>query len=303
MAKTSIHVRPVLPGSEKHNMRVKVPDYVNRERMHSNEYWQNDTQAARLAAIKERYFAKVGQKMQAKSAPIREGVVVIDKSTSMADLRKLADAYKEQLGVEVFQISIHRDEGHDEDGKWKPNLHAHLVFDWTDPQTGKSRRFNRWQLSAMQTITAEVLKMERGASSEKKHLSAIQHKIEVGKKEVQELKKKVGTGAKVAAFFGVGELAELRKLIVEKDKEIENLCTQLNKVREENAAALKEKDKQYNNLKSFNDNLEQQLKGEKEINENYLHYLSKQSTEIEKLKEQLERLQPQEPGQTIKFKM
>ena len=303
MAKTSIHVRPVLPGSEAHIMRAKVPDYVRTDKMHLNEYWAIDCQAARLAAIKERYFAKVGQKMQAKSAPIREGVVVIDKGTTMADLRRLAAAYKEQLGVEVFQMAIHRDEGHDEDGKWKPNLHAHLVFDWTDPQTGKSRRFNRWQLSAMQTITAEVLKMERGASSDKKHLTAIQYKIEAKKKEAQRLKKEVGTGAKVAAFFGVGELAEVRNLIAEKDAEIAKLCTQLDKVREENAAAMKKKDEQLKNLKGLADNLWLQLKDEKKCSENYLHNLSKQTDEINRLKELLERLLPQEPDQTIKLRM
>lgn len=177
MAKqTSINVQPAKGGSEQHNKREKELDYVRKDLSHLNQYWESDTQANRLATIKELAKAKTGRTMQAKATPIREGVVVIQESTTMEDLHRLADAYRDRLGIEVFQIAIHRDEGHKGSKEWKPNLHAHLVFDWTDHNTGKSVKLNRQKMAEMQTITAEVLGMERGKSSEKKHLTAQQYK-------------------------------------------------------------------------------------------------------------------------------
>ena len=233
MAKTSIHIKAALGSCTKHNRREKELKHVRSEFSHLNEYWEGDDYGRRLASIKERYFKTVGQKMQSKATPIREGVVVIQDSTTMDDLRKLADAFKARLGLEVFQIAIHRDEGHDKKGKeWKPNLHAHLVFDWTDKQTGKTLKLTKEQIAETQSICAEVLGMERGHSSEKKHLSALQYKVFAKNQEVEELEelekdisqkvdakvrekevldKQTGIVAKVAAAFNVGPEAAIRK--------------------------------------------------------------------------------------------
>jgi hypothetical protein len=188
---TSVNVQPVKGGSEEHNKREKQLDYVRKDLSHLNQYWESDTQANRLANIKALYQSKTGQKMQAKATPIREGVVVIQESTTMADLHRLADAYRNRLGVEVFQIAIHRDEGYQNSKEWKPNLHAHLVFDWTNHSTGKSVKLNRQKMAEMQTITAEVLGMERGQSSEKKHLTAQQFKAAAEAQRAEQLKEQV----------------------------------------------------------------------------------------------------------------
>ena len=113
--------------------------------------------------------------MQAKATPIREAVVVIKSETTMEDLKKLSDAYRQRFGIDTFQIAIHKDEGYPK-GEWKPNQHAHLVFDWTNQETGKSLKLNRQDMVEMQTITAEVLQMDRGVSSDKQHLTAQQYK-------------------------------------------------------------------------------------------------------------------------------
>lgn len=188
---TSVNVQPVKGGSEEHNKREKQLDYVRKDLSHLNQYWESDTQANRLANIKALYQSKTGQKMQAKATPIREGVVVIQDSTTMEDLHRLADAYRDRLGIEVFQIAIHRDEGYQNSKEWKPNLHAHLVFDWTDHSTGKSVKLNRQKMAEMQTITAEVLGMERGKSSEKKHLTAQQYKAAAETERAEQLKEQV----------------------------------------------------------------------------------------------------------------
>ena len=70
--------------------------------------------------------------------------------------------------------------------QWTPNLHAHVVFDWTQPN-GKSVRLSRDDMAELQTIASEALGMERGVSSDRKHLSAMQYKTECAKEQLQEL--------------------------------------------------------------------------------------------------------------------
>ncbi|MEO3610592.1 plasmid recombination protein, partial [Phocaeicola vulgatus] len=170
MGATSIHVQAVKPGSEIHNFREKELDYVRPELSHLNESWVGDSISHRLESAKQRYLDTVGQKMQAKAAPIREGVIVIKQETTMQELQQFATVCKERFGIEAFQIHIHKDEGYMNAKQWTPNLHAHVVFDWTQPN-GKSVRLSRDDMAELQTIASETLGMERGVSSDRKHLS------------------------------------------------------------------------------------------------------------------------------------
>lgn len=244
---TSIHVQPVKGGSEQHNKREKQLDYIRHELSHLNEYWEKDTQTDRLENIKSRYLKSTGQKMQAKATPIREAVVVIKSETTMEDLKRLSDAYRQRFGIDTFQIAIHKDEGYPQVAEWKPNLHAHLVFDWTDQETGKSLKLNRQDMVEMQTITAEVLQMDRGVSSDKLHLTAQQYKSfaeeaklrrleeERARKEKQmkeELERfKVDKARKEAAIKAAKTLSEGVKGLFgqsSKDKTIKDLREQIN---------------------------------------------------------------------------
>lgn len=183
MQATSINVQAVKGGSEQHNQRLKELDYVRSELSHLNEYWESDTQSSRLSQIKERYHENTGQRMQSKATPIREGVVVVHQGTTMEDLKRLGKAYEERFGIKVFQIALHKDEGYMHSKEWKSNLHAHLVFDWTD-EKGKTIKLNRADMVAMQTLTAEVLGMDRGVASDKKHLSSLQFKVDAEQKKL-----------------------------------------------------------------------------------------------------------------------
>lgn len=189
MAQTSIHFQPVKGGSEEHNQRTKKLDYVHHELSSQNDYWQSCSQESRLAFVADNAKAKTGRKMQAKATPIREAVVVIKDTTTMSDLKDLSKRLHDRFGIEVFQIAIHKDEGYkkSKDGI-KLNLHAHLVADWTDHETGKSLKLNRQDMAEMQTICAEVLNMERGKSSEKQHLSALQFKIKAEEERAEEIR-------------------------------------------------------------------------------------------------------------------
>ena len=182
MAKTCIHFDPVKPGSEIHNWRMKELDYVIKELTPNDEHWVDPRYEGKSIAdirkeIAERYQATVGQKMQAKAVPIREAVIVIKPDTTMEDLQLLAKQLEKEFGIKCIQIHIHRDEGFNKTNPdpSKLNLHAHFVADWTH-DNGTSLRLGRQDTSRMQTIAAECLKMERGSSSNVKHLNAVQYK-------------------------------------------------------------------------------------------------------------------------------
>lgn len=193
MASTSINIQPCKIGSsEQHNERTKPLDYVRSELTHLNESWRSDdkTLHQHLAEIERAYLAHKGKKMHAKATPIREGVIVIQRSTTMEELHRFAKECQERWGIVPLQIHIHRDEGYMHAKEWTSNLHAHIVWRWTDEQ-GITRKLGRHDMVAMQTLLAECLGMERGVASDKKHLSSLQFKVEAEERRLEETKSKL----------------------------------------------------------------------------------------------------------------
>ena len=76
-------------------------------------------------------------------------------------------------------------------GKWfKPNYHAHIVFDWMNHETGKSRKLNDEDMAEMQTLASDILLMERGQSKNetgKEHLERNDFIIKKQKAELQRI--------------------------------------------------------------------------------------------------------------------
>ena len=191
MAKTSIHIEPCKIGSsEQHNQRLKHLDYVRPDLSKLNESWVGVADLpAHLNDLKTLVKEKTGRAMQAKATPIREGVIVIKQDTTIEQLRGLADTIEQHWGIKTLQIYTHMDEGHtDSEGSWKPNLHAHIVFDWIDHTTGKSIKLSRQDMAEMQTMVADCLEMERGESSDLKHLGAIQYKTQAEEQRFRTIK-------------------------------------------------------------------------------------------------------------------
>ena len=185
--KTSINFKVAKSDSEIHNFRKKSFDYIRKDLTHKNEYWMEQKIADRLLKIESYCKEKSGRKLQKNAMPIREAVVVIKENATMQDLHNLSKRLEEELKVRVFQIAIHKDEGHyDKDSKeWKPNYHAHLVADWQDLQTGKTLKHQSFHYSKMQDLAAECLEMERGISGSLARLEAVEFKI---KKKEEDLK-------------------------------------------------------------------------------------------------------------------
>lgn len=245
--KTSINIKPCnLGSSSPHNKRSaeylanirKEKFYIRTDLMAKNEMWVSsqlgDTSLTdyynQIAAmVKE----KTGRAMQTKdrervnkktgkvtivrgSTPLKEGVVVIKEDTTMEQLQKFCKVCNERWGVTVLQVFIHRDEGHygipGDNTTWKPNLHAHIVWDWMNHDTGKSCKLDEKAMSEMQTVLAECLEMERGISKDitgKEHLERTDFILAKQKQEAEQAK------AEKEAALAAKEKAEKERQTIE----------------------------------------------------------------------------------------
>ena len=263
MAKTSAHFQPVKPGSEEHNRRLKKLDYVREELTKNNMSWSAQSVADRLEQIKQLVKEKTGRSLQSKATPIREAVVVLKQETTMEDLHRLRAAYKERFGIDIFQMDIHKDEGHfNKKGKWIGNYHGHLTGDFIDHRTGKSLKLTRQQMSELQTVTAEVLGMERGVSSDRKHLSALQFKIESLQKQIEQLRNEIGsmdaikaTKERLLGFLGMSSKDKEIKRQSDENGALRATIEQLKEEKKQLKAALKASQDETNQLKAGIDNL------------------------------------------------
>ena len=200
--------------------------YVVSELSADNEQWINPNFGTpelqtHYDNIKRMVKEKTGRAMQEKErerkgkngkiikvagcSPIREGVLLIRPETTLADVREFGEECQRRWGITPLQIFLHKDEGHwlggkpdaeDKEsfqvgGKWfKPNYHAHIVFDWMNHDTGKSRKLNDEDMAAMQTLASDILMMERGQSKNvtgKEHLERNDFIIEKQKAELQRI--------------------------------------------------------------------------------------------------------------------
>ena len=200
--------------------------YVVSELSANNEQWINpDFGSPELQAhyedIKRMVKEKTGRAMQEKErerkgkngkiikvagcSPIREGVLLIRPDTTLADVHKFGEECQRRWGITPLQIFLHKDEGHWLNGqpapedresfkvgeRWfKPNYHAHIVFDWMNHDTGKSRKLNDDDMMQMQTLASDILLMERGKSKAvtgKEHLERNDFIIEKQKAELQRI--------------------------------------------------------------------------------------------------------------------
>ena len=237
MAKSCARFQPVKPGSEEHNRRLKHLDYVRHELTKNNKSWSVQSVADRLAEIKKLVKDKTGRAMQSKATPIREAVVLIKPDTTIDDIHRLRAKYKEKFNINVFQFDVHKDEGHFKDGKWIGNYHVHMTADFTNHETGKSLKLTRQQMMELQTVTAEVLGMERGISSDKKHLNALQYKVQQLTLQVKELREEVEelnvSKAAKQRLLGVLGMSSKDKTIEAQNIEISSLKDEINRLKAE----------------------------------------------------------------------
>ncbi len=200
--------------------------YIVPELSSDNEQWINpdfghDDLRIHYDNIRRMVKEKTGRAMQEKErerkgrngkiikvagcSPIREGVLLIKSDTTLEDVRNFGEECQRRWGITPLQIFMHKDEGHwlsgepDTDdresfrvgGRWfKPNYHAHIVFDWMSHETGKSRKLNDEDMTQMQTLLSDILSMQRGqskAETGKEHLERNDFIIEKQKSKLRNL--------------------------------------------------------------------------------------------------------------------
>ena len=200
--------------------------YIVSELSADNEQWVNPefgnpNLQTHYDNIKQMVKEKTGRAMQEKErerkgkngkiikvagcSPIREGVLLIKPDTTLVDVKKFSEECQRCWGITPLQIFLHKDEGHWLNGqpdaedkesfqvgeKWfKPNYHAHIVFDWMNHDTGKSPKLNDNDMIEMQTLASDILSMQRGQSKSetgKEHLERNDFIIEKQKAELQRI--------------------------------------------------------------------------------------------------------------------
>ena len=286
----------------------------------NNEQWinpdfGNPELQAHYEDIKRMVKEKTGRAMQEKErerkgkngkiikvagcSPIREGVLLIRPDTTLADVHKFGEECQRRWGITPLQIFLHKDEGHWLNGqpdpedresfkvgeRWfKPNYHAHIVFDWMNHDTGKSRKLNDEDMTEMQSLASDILLMERGKSKAvtgKEHLERNDFIIEKQKAELQRIEavkrhkeqqvnlaeqelrqvkseirtdklKSAATDAATVIASGVGSLfgsgkmkkleqsnEELRQEIAKRDKGIDDLKAQMQRMQEQHGKQIR----------------------------------------------------------------
>lgn len=257
--KASVHVKPCnIAQSERHNRRdaeyIKSLDpkklYVRLDMSKNNSSYvapemKGVTLQQHLESLRVMVKQKTGRSMQEKDveytdkngkvrvrkgcSPIRECVVVINEDTRLKALLRFTRMVESRWGIKALQVHLHRDEGHYEipgdDSTWKPNYHAHIIWDWMDHSTGKSIKLDADDMSTMQDMVAEALNMERGVKKSETGLDHLERndvilqKQEKEKKRLEEEKEKAEKEAKDAK----AELSTFESKVTERQTEIDKM--------------------------------------------------------------------------------
>ena len=201
------HPRPELQPQEKSKWIWEAKDKLSIAQMKA--------QAAREFAAKpvtvHRKNGTVYVKhltMPKNAEPVKEAVVVIKEDTDIEDVKRWAFDCQQKYGIRPVGVYLHLDEGHwaelDQkqgqteemyrrtDGQewkrlndrgnweyWKPNLHAHVVFDWFNHDTGRLINLDPEVMRKMEDDLAIILQMERGTPSGKRGLDANAYKAKM----------------------------------------------------------------------------------------------------------------------------
>ena len=216
---TSVHIQACkTASSEIHNLREKELSYVREELSYMNESIIHERIAPALSRIEDTYTKATGQKLQPSASPLKEAVLVIREDTTMEEVKRFGELCHQEFGITPIQYHIHKDEGHYDSitNEWKPNLHAHIVFDFTcyehrmvektaksngktiknesgEPEKkmvdnyGKSIKLGKSDMSRMQDLAAIATGMERGVASNKIHLDAQRYKAQAIAEDIKEL--------------------------------------------------------------------------------------------------------------------
>jgi len=284
-AKSSIHIEKGNISVLKHNDR-SIPTVNAIFNDEINEYDITGSRALQkyhrlLKPRIEAYTKRTGQRLNKRTVTHLSAIVNIKKTTTMKELRRLAIRLEILYGTRVFQIAIHRDEGHIKDGKNIKNYHAHLEMLGLDGNGYSIRRkLTRSSLSKLQDTVAKMLNMQRGTNYIKEKKKRPKRLGTYAYKQAMIIKEKAVNAVK----------QELSLIIEQKEKRIEELSKKL----DEESAQLKKVTRQKKSVDTALTELLPQLKLNAESGRRYsydqikeliLEKFTELNREIEQLQE------------------
>lgn len=226
--------------------------------------------------------------MPKNAEPVKEGVVAIDENVTMEQLRQFGDWCHREYGIKPMAYYIHYGEGHwaplkddqtadmyrRDDGNewcrineagemeyWKPNLHAHIVFDWFNHDTKRCYNLRPKDMVSIEDKLAEYLNMQRGERSDRQWLDSVSFKIKAERERAEKEKAK-----------HLEELSTIEREVAKAKKTVASLTTMINNIQEkiqENNGDIKELEKKKADKEEKLKNANEQLEYAKVRLENY----------------------------------
>ena len=121
----------------------------------TDESWVGASYDDRLEDIMDNIVKTTGFSPSKNMQPIREGVFDIQESTTVDNLRSLAERIRDVYLIDCFQISIDRETGT-----------AHMLFDFNIRDKGKSVALNRSEQIVLSVMILRFLDLPRPECTE-----------------------------------------------------------------------------------------------------------------------------------------
>lgn len=186
--------QPALNHNDRTNDNAKT---ITKELTHLNEYsCSSDEVRKKIDTLYKKAYDNFSKYCENKNGVSKSGkpkglqnftkkekcyhefIYEIGENTTMEQCQELTQKIAELTGFTPLQVVIHRDEIHQNaKGEMQTHYHAHAVFFTLDKDTGlqlarQEASLNKQNLSKIQTLTAETLKMDRGENRLEKGLES-----------------------------------------------------------------------------------------------------------------------------------
>ena len=158
-------------------------------------------------------------------SPIREGVLLIRPDTTLADVHKFGEECQKRLGITPLRIFLHKDEGDWLNGqpepedresfkvgeRWfKPNYHAHIVFDWMEHLERNDFIIEK-QKAELQRIEAVKRHKEQQVNLAEQELRQVKSEIRTDKLKSAATDAATVIASGVGSLFGSGKISAAGK--------------------------------------------------------------------------------------------
>jgi len=233
----------------KHSIFTQENNRVSAAGKEALEEWEKD-----VKFFKALWIEQHKRRMPKTTNTLLSAIVNLDERHTIEDLEKVGKFLSDYLGVKIYQVALHRDEGYvDENGKPHINHHGHILMSGIRINENGivesvSKLLKRNALKYIHKKTAEILNMPMSFVKSGRRLDTDEYKMFVEKnKEIVALNKKL----REENYKLSREVNLYMNETLEKDKRIEELKENNDELKErikELRQKLREADEKYNLL-------------------------------------------------------